>query len=121
MRTPWNHELDLKLMHEFHLSSNNRQHVLAISLDIFNVLNLINNNWGHITFVSNLNNYTVNFLKFVNDPSGNAPGNPYKADGTTVNYTPTFQFQAPTVGNHYYYNDPINSRWQGQLGLKYTF
>jgi hypothetical protein len=121
MRTPWNHELDLKLMHEFHLSSTNKQHVLAISLDIFNVLNLINNNWGHISFVSNLNNYTVNFLKFVNDPGGNAPGNPYKADGTTVNYTPTFQFQAPTYGNHYYYDDPINSRWQGQLGLKYTF
>jgi len=121
MRTPWNHELDLKLMHEFHLSSNNRQHVLAISLDVFNVLNLINNNWGHITFVSNLNNYTVNFLKYVNDAAGNAPGNPYKADGTTVNYTPTFQFQTPTIGNHYYYNDPINSRWQGQLGLKYTF
>lgn len=121
MRTPWNHELDLKLMHEFHLSSSNKQHVLAISLDIFNVLNLINNNWGHITFVSNLNNYTVNFLKFVNDAGGNAPGNPYKADGTTVNYTPTFQFQQPTIGNHYYYNDPINSRWQGQLGLKYTF
>lgn len=121
MRTPWNHELDLKLMHEFHLSSSNRQHTLAISLDIFNVLNLINNNWGHITFVSNLNNYTVNFLKFVKDGAGNAVGNPYKADGTTVNYTPTFQFQAPTLGNHYYYNDPINSRWQGQLGLKYTF
>jgi hypothetical protein len=121
MRTPWNHELDLKLMHEFHLSSTNRQHVLAISLDVFNVLNLINNNWGHITFVSNLNNYTVNFLKFANDAGGNVPGNPYKADGTTVNYTPTFQFQTPTIGNHYYYNDPINSRWQGQLGLKYTF
>src|SRR5205085_12321628 len=77
LRTPWNHELDLKLMHEFHLSSTNRQHTLAISLDVFNVLNMINNNWGHITFVSNLNNYTVNFLKFVNDAAGNVPGNPY--------------------------------------------
>jgi hypothetical protein len=115
MRTPWNHELDLKLMHEFHLSSNNRQHTLAISLDIFNVLNLINNNWGHITFVSNLNNYTVNFLKFTKDANGVAPGNP------STGYIPTFQYQAPALGNHYYYNDPINSRWQGQLGLKYTF
>ncbi|MBN9379580.1 MAG: TonB-dependent receptor [Chitinophagaceae bacterium] len=117
MRTPWNHELDLKLMHEFHLSSTNRQHTLAISLDIFNVLNLINNDWGHITFVSNLNNYTVNFLKFVkdNDGTGKAPGDP------STGYTPTFQFTQPTYGNHYYYNDPINSRWQGQLGIKYTF
>jgi hypothetical protein len=115
MRTPWNHELDLKLMHEFHLSSTNRQHTLAISLDIFNVLNLINNNWGHITFVSNLNNYTVNFLKFAKDANGKAAGDP------STGYIPTFDFQKPVLGNHYYYNDPINSRWQGQLGLKYTF
>jgi len=115
MRTPWNHELDLKLMHEFHFSSTNRQHTLAISLDVFNVLNLLNNNWGHITFVSNLNNYTVNFLKFVPDAAAHAVGDP------STGYVPTFQFQKPVLGSHYYYNDPINSRWQGQLGLKYTF
>ena len=115
MRTPWNHDLDLKLMHEFHLSSSNRQHTLAISLDIFNVLNLINNNWGHITFVSNLNNYTVNFLKFAKDANGVGAGDP------STGYIPTFDFQKPVLGNHYYYNDPINSRYQGQLGLKYTF
>jgi len=115
MRTPWNHDVDLKLMHEFHLSSTNRQHTLAISLDIFNVLNLINNNWGHITFVSNLNNYTVNFLKFVADANGKAAGDP------STGYIPTFQWQKPALGNQYYYNDPINSRYQGQLGLKYTF
>jgi len=114
LRTPWNHDVDLKLMHEFHLSSTNRQHILAISFDVFNVLNLINNKWGHITFVSNTNNYTVNFLKFVADGTAKAPGDP------STGYAPTFQFLQPT-DNHYYTNDPINSRWQGQLGLKYTF
>lgn len=116
LRTPWNHELDLKLMHEFYLSKNNRQHVLTVSLDIFNVLNLINNDWGHVTFVTNVNNYTVNFLKFANDANGLKPGTP--ASG----YQPTFQFQAPPAGtSQYYTNDPINSRWQGQLGIKYSF
>ena len=114
LRTPWNHELDLKLMHEFHLSSTNRAHSLQLSLDIFNVLNLISNSWGHITFVSNTNNYTVNFLKFVADANGKAPGDP------STGYNPTFQFLSPT-GGHYYTNDPINSRWQGQLGIKYNF
>ncbi|MFT4153618.1 carboxypeptidase regulatory-like domain-containing protein [Parafilimonas sp.] len=116
LRTPWNHELDLKLMHEFRLSRTNNQHILTISFDIFNVLNLLNNDWGHITFVTNVNNYTVNFLKFVKDANGVSPGLP------STGYTPTFNFLAPSTGvDHYYTNDPINSRWQGQFGIKYSF
>jgi hypothetical protein len=114
LRTPWNHDVDMKLMHEFKLSKTNAAHTLQVSLDVFNVLNLLSNSWGHITFVSNTNNYTVNFLKFVNDGANKAPGDP------STGYSPTFQFQAPT-NNHYYTNDPINSRWQGQLGIKYNF
>jgi len=116
LRTPWNHELDMKLMHEFKFKGNNKQHGVTISFDVFNVLNLLSNNWGHITFVTNVNNYTVNFLKFANDANGVAPGKP------SAGYVPTFNYLAPPAGqNHYYTNDPLNSRWQGQLGLKYSF
>ena len=119
LHTPWNQTLDMKLIHEFHFKGKNKQHGLAISLDVFNVLNLLNNSWGHINFVTNINNYTVNFLKFVNDNSSDAgkkPGSP--ASG----YTPTFQYQKPSTSNGQYYTvDPINSRWQGQFGIKYTF
>jgi hypothetical protein len=116
LRTPWNHELDMKLMHEFRLSKTNRQHSIQVSLDVFNVLNLLNNDWGHITFVTNVNNYTVNFLKFVTDANGIKPGAP------STGYIPTYNFVKPTgLDNHYYTVDPINSRWQGQLGVKYTF
>jgi hypothetical protein len=78
------------------------------------VLNLLNNDWGHITFVTNVNNYTANFLKFAKDANGKAPASP--ASG----YVPTFNFLPPPAG-HYYTNDPINSRWQGQFGVKYSF
>jgi hypothetical protein len=119
LHTPWNHELDLKLMHTFKLSKTNNQHTLQLSFDMFNVLNFINDNWGRITFVTNTNNYTVNFLKFANDNSsttGIAPGAP------STGYTPTFQFVKPTgINNQYYTVDPLSSRWQGQLGIKYTF
>ena len=115
LRTPWNHTLDMKIQHEFKFGGNNKQHGLIVSFDVFNVFNLINNNWGHITFVTNANNYTVNFLKFVKDGTGKAPGSP------STGYSPTFQFQAPPANGHYYTTDPINSRWQGQLGLKYSF
>jgi hypothetical protein len=116
LRTPWNHDLDMKLMHEFKLSKANKSQSLQISFDIFNVLNLINNSWGHVNFVTNVNNYTVNFLKFVTDANGKAAGSP--ASG----YLPTFNFVKPTgISGHYYTVDPLNSRWQGQFGIKYNF
>jgi hypothetical protein len=116
MRTPWVHDVDMKLMHEFKLSKTNKQHAIQVSFDVFNVLNMLNNAWGHVNFVTNVNNYTVNFLKFVADANGKATGTP--ASG----YQPTFNFVKPAgIDGHYYTLDPINSRWQGQLGVKYTF
>jgi hypothetical protein len=116
LRTPWVHDLDMKLMHEFKLNKNNSKQSLQVSLDVFNVLNLINNDWGHVNFVTNLNNYTVNFLKFVADANAKAVGAP------STGYKPTFNFVKPTgVGGNYYSVDPISSRWQGQLGVKFNF
>ena len=116
LTTPWNHDLDMKLMHEFKLSKSNKNKTLQISFDVFNVLNLLNNDWGHVTFVTNLNNYTVNFLKFVKDANGKNPGAP------STGYLPTYNFVTPTGLNGQYYTvDPINSRWQGQLGIKFSF
>ena len=106
----------MKLMQEFKLGKKNKQHSLQISLDIFNVLNLLNNSWGHVNFVTNVNQYTVNFLKYVADANGKAVGTP--ASG----YQPTYNFIKPSgVNGQYYTLDPINSRWQGQFGIKYNF
>ncbi len=116
LRTPWNHELDVKLMHEFKLSKTNKFKTLQVSLDVFNVLNLINSDWGHITFVTNVNNYTANLLTFAKDANGVTPAKP------SSGYLPTFTFNKPTgLDGHYYTVDPINSRWQGQFGVKYNF
>ena len=114
LRTPWVHDLDAKIMHEFKLSKTNSSKTLQVSLDIFNVLNLLNRDWGHINFVSNTNNYTVNFLQFTADATGKKAGDP------STGYTPTFKYLQPN-NNHYYSADPINSRWQAQVGLKYNF
>ncbi len=116
LHTPWNHELDLKLMHEFKLNKHNSKQSLELSLNIFNVLNLLNNDWGRITFVTNVNNYTVNMLTFATDANGMKPAKP------TSGYLPTFNFNKPSGLNGQYYTvDPINSRWQGQVGIKYNF
>jgi Carboxypeptidase regulatory-like domain len=116
LRTTWVNDLDMKLMHEFKLSKTDKSKSLQISFDVLNVLNLLNNDWGHVTFVTNLNNYTVNFLQFVKDANGKNPGAP------SSGYIPTFNFVKPTgLNGHYYTVDPINSRWQGQLGIKLNF
>jgi hypothetical protein len=116
LHTPWNHQLDMKIMHEFKLSKTNKYQSLQVSLDVFNVMNLLNNAWGHITFVTNANNYTVNMFAFATDQNNVKPAAP--ASG----YIPTFNFIKPTgLDNHYYTVDPINSRWQGQLGVKFNF
>ncbi len=130
LHTPWNHELDLKLMHEFKLSKTNKMQSLQISLDVFNVLNLINNDWGHITFVTNVNNYTVNLLSFAADPSNTKASLITASNPTGIvpvgkpssGYNPAFTFNKPTgLTNQYYTVDPINSRWQGQVGIKFNF
>jgi hypothetical protein len=132
LSTPGNHELDMKLMHEFKLSKTNKTQSIQLSLDIFNVLNLLSNKWGHVNFVTNVNQYTVNFLKYANysvDASGNpvAVGTAGSSAGKNVGtpasgYIPTFTFVKPTgISGHYYTVDPINSRWQGQIGIKYNF
>ena len=122
MRTPWNHQLDVKLMHEFKLSSKNKSKSLQISLDIFNVLNLINNDWGHVSFVTNVNNYTVNFLKYANNTATSGLTGALPIGAPSTGYIPTYNFIKPTgINGNYYTLDPINSRWQGQLGIKYNF
>jgi len=115
LRTPWNHELDMKLMHEFKLGKDKKQSI-QLSFDLFNLLNLLSNDWGHIYFVTNVNNYTVNLLTFVTDANGVAASKP------SSGYLPTFNFIKPTgLDGHYYTVDPLNSRWQGQFGIKYNF
>ena len=57
---------------------------MQISIDMLNVLNLFNNSWGHVNFVTNLNNYTVNFLKFVTDANGKAAGKPSSGYHTDI-------------------------------------
>ncbi|MBO9620071.1 MAG: TonB-dependent receptor [Niabella sp.] len=115
LRTPWNQELDMKLMHEFKFNAA-RSHTLQVSFDVFNVLNLLSNNLGHVYFVTNVNNYTVNMFTFVKDANGVASGKP------SSGYQPTFNFIKPTgLNDHYYTVDPLNSRWQGQIGVKYSF
>lgn len=99
-RTPWNTSLDLKILHTIKVKES---HDIQISLDIINATNLINPNWGRIYFSPNTFNSTAN-LGLVRTNSGSAD--------------PLFKFSAPPTP---YTIDQLASRWQMQLGLRYSF
>lgn len=99
-KTPWNHRLDAHL--EYNLKLNQKQG-LKFSFDVFNVLNLLNRNWGRLVFVPNVVNSSFSLLNFRG----------------IENNEPTYQFnitdQTPWVV------DTENSRWKAQLGISYSF
>jgi hypothetical protein len=60
-RTPWNHQVDIKIIYETKFYKNK----LQFAFDIFNVGNLVNRNWGTQVYVPNINNSGYALLDFV--------------------------------------------------------
>ena len=99
-KTPWNHRLDGKLAYNLRLKGAKQ---IRFSMDIFNVLNLIDKNWGRLVFVPNVVNSNFSLLRFRG----------------IENNQPLFQYsntdETPWVV------DNQNSRWQMQVGATYSF
>ena len=103
-RTPWTQQLDLRLIAKVPLTKTGSQR-LEVSFDFINLGNLLNRDWGLLYFVPNLNNSGYALLDFVRiDAAKNQP---------------VYQFRNPTSTP--WQTDPINSRWQGQVGVRYVF
>lgn len=102
-RTPWNTNLDLRVMHDFHFKAGSKLHTLQLTFDIINFTNLLNKEWGRSYFVPNTLNQSANV--------GWAPV------GSILTST-TYTFTKPQAT---YSIDQLASRWQGQLGIRYIF
>lgn len=84
-------------------ASSNR---LQLSLDVFNMANLLNGKWGVSYFVpGDFNNY------FLYDFEG------YAADGTT----PEFTYRDDEIGSDRFNISGTGSRWRMRLGVRYLF
>jgi outer membrane receptor for ferrienterochelin and colicin len=107
-REPWAHSIDMRLMQEIPIVG---EHHLEITVDILNVLNLLNSDWGWIKNTGVNQTVTVVSFKGLEKTLGPDYGKPRYAltlPGSNVNPTP-------------YLPDNILSRWQMQLGARYTF
>ncbi|UOQ82977.1 MULTISPECIES: carboxypeptidase regulatory-like domain-containing protein [Hymenobacter] len=104
-RLPWTHQIDMRLTQDFNFQAGGKKNTIQITFDVINVGNLVNKDWGHQYSVANS---ATELLSVVGT---NAP-----------NVQPTFTFPSAFATNNRSYDiAPFNSRWQGQLGVRYIF
>ena len=92
---PWRGKWDMKIIQELKVSKDN---TLQFSIDILNVGNMINSDWG-----------------IVQQPNAVQPIGVSVEGGT-----PTYSF-SPELQKTFGYNSSLLSRWQMQFGLRYSF
>ena len=104
--TPFVSIFDFSVRQNLGIRAGGQTHRLQVSLDISNVANLINNEWGTVYSVpGDFNNYTL--YQFEG----------YEADGTT----PQFTYRGTETGKDRFDIDGFNSRWQMRFGVRYLF
>lgn len=110
---PWRNNLDLKFLQDIFTNIGGKRNTLQFSLDVLNLGNLINNEWGVYKTTTILNNQILE----VTNAAALTPG------GTTV---PTFRFRTdqvtgklPTESFRTSYS--FSSTYRLQFGLRYIF
>ncbi len=99
---PWFSNIDLKILQDIKLDLGSRPHTFQVSLDILNVGNMLNSNWG------------------VRQVASSAATSPLQLTTIDVNGAPHFTFKGNVTKT--YVDDPgLNSRWQAQIGVRYIF
>ncbi|WP_207421375.1 TonB-dependent receptor [Desertivirga brevis] len=106
-RTPFTHQFDLRILQNVFTNVAGKRNNIQLSLDVLNVGNLINKDWGQqYTFGSS---FWDNSFKPVTFDSF--------APGTT---TPRYKLNNLNNNEPYFVND-IFSRWTAQVGVRYIF
>lgn len=103
---PFTSLFDVALRQDFGLNIAGQKHRFQLSLDIANVGNMINNEWGTVySVIGNFNNYYL--YQFEG----------YEADGTT----PRFTFRSNASGLDRFSIADVASRWTMLFGVRYMF
>ena len=95
---PWFSQIDFRFMQDFNFKVKDRKNTIQVSLDIMNMGNLLNSNWGVRQFARSTN--------------------PIKVNGLDNGNVPYYQFDT-TLKESYVDDFSIRSKWQMQLGIRY--
>ena len=98
---PFEHHVDLHFAQDFYFSKHNSRKV-QITLDVMNLTNALNRDWGAVYFLDDWKLSPVEVTTLTDDGKGNK--------------TPSYRF----VGGEISKNDLL-SRWSMQLGLRVVF
>ena len=97
---PWRSRWDLKLLQDFNFKvSENKTNTIQLSIDVLNVGNLLNSDWG-----------------LTQQPNSVQPLG-VSVDSSSV---PTYTFN-PDLQSTFNYDSSLASRWQAQFGLRCIF
>jgi hypothetical protein len=96
---PWYSNLDVRVLQDLGLYSGAKKHSLQLSVDLLNVGNLLNSDWGVRKVASVSATSPLTLVRF------NASG------------APVFNFTGP--GTTFIDDPDIVSRWRAQIGLRY--
>lgn len=98
---PWYNNIDLRILQDIALARGTNRHGFQVSLDVLNVANLVNSDWGVRKVASASATSPLSLVRF------NAAG------------APVFNFTGPATT---FIDDPgLFSRWRAQLGIRYMF
>lgn len=98
---PWRGRWDFKLLQDYNFKvAGDKTNTIQFSIDVLNIGNLINSDWGVIQQPNNISPIGVSV-----DPDTNIPT--YTFDNTVI--------------KTYGYDASLLSRWQAQVGLRYIF
>ncbi|MCX2495101.1 carboxypeptidase regulatory-like domain-containing protein [Pedobacter sp. PF22-3] len=113
-RTPWNVQADFRLSQDIFVTGTAaKKHTLTLTYDIVNLTNLLNKDWGVQYFSPNTYNSMASIgLTQAKDAAGKV------LTGSPTTY-PTYTFSQAGVSS--YSKDFFASRYQMQLGLRYSF
>ncbi len=99
---PFESLLDFRLTQDFHMMVGDQKNTLQLTFDIFNLANLLNKDWGRISYVSNS-------YKLMD----------YRGLQPVTNY-PLYRFN-PTTPAKVWQTSDFTSRWRAQIGIRYIF
>ncbi len=120
-RAPWQNILDLHMAQSFRTFEGQQ---VKVTLDVVNVLNLLNDDWGRIRNTSFNNIQAWSFESYVSEADVGTEVNGRVVTQDDVG-KPRVSFDEETVrqklnGEQFFVED-IASRWRLRLGVKYTF
>jgi hypothetical protein len=98
---PWYQNLDLRVLQDVNFNRGGRKHGFQVTLDVLNVANLLNSDWGVRKVASSAATSPLSLVRF------NAAG------------APVFNFTGPSET---FVDDPgLLSRWRAQLGVRVLY